>query len=158
MNADSGKPRRCAPVVGDLRLADICWRALLCQTDSVVASRLTTVSFINVFTQIREVGHQQCSLQENFALSKCLLQCAYNFTAMETHQCNVSKGVCDVYTISKLICSMCARTRFHCANALVVLRSCASQREHWSPGSLRDLITTVNLNRTLGYFKFPEEN
>jgi len=30
--------------------------------------------------------------------------------------------------------------------------------EHWSPGSLRDSTTTVNLNRKLGYFKFPEEN
>jgi len=42
--------------------------------------------------------------------------------------------------------------KFHCANALVVLRSCASQSEHWLPGSLRDLITTtVNLKRKLVY-------
>jgi len=47
--------------------------------------------------------------------------------------------------------------RFHCADALVALRICTPKREHWSSGSLRDLITaTVNLNRKLGYFKFPE--
>jgi len=55
------------------------------------------------------------------------------------------------YTISNLECCTCARMRFHCANALVVLRICAPQRERWSPGSLRDLITTtVNLNRKVG--------
>ena len=32
---------------------------------------------------------------------------------------------CTVYTISNLECCTCARMRFHCANALVVLRSCA---------------------------------
>ena len=43
--------------------------------------------------------------------------------------------------------------RFHCANALAVLRICAVAhlRGNWSPGSLRDLATTtVNLNRKLG--------
>jgi len=30
--------------------------------------------------------------------------------------------------------------------------------ENWSSGRLRDSTTTVNLNRKLGYFKFPEEN
>jgi len=56
-----------------------------------------------------------------------------------------------VYDI-KFECCKCARMRFHCANALVVLRSCAPQREDWSPGSLRDLITTtVNLNRKWVY-------
>jgi len=54
---------------------------------------------------------------------------------------------CTVYTISNLECCKCARMRFHCTNALVVLRSCALYREHWSPGSLRDLIKmTLNLN------------
>jgi len=56
-----------------------------------------------------------------------------------------------VYTISNLECCKCTRMKLHCANALLVLRSCAPQREHWSPGSLRDLIaTTVNLNCKLG--------
>jgi len=56
-----------------------------------------------------------------------------------------------IYTISNWECCKCARTRFHSANALVVLRICAPSREHWSPGSLRDLITTtMNLNRKLG--------
>jgi len=49
-------------MVGELRLSDILCGALLCQADSVVASHVTTVSFINVLTQVREVGHQQCSL------------------------------------------------------------------------------------------------
>jgi len=35
-----------------------------------------------VFTQVREVRNQQCSLYENFTLSKCLFQCACNFTTM----------------------------------------------------------------------------
>jgi len=32
---------------------------------------------------------------------------------------------CTVYTISNLECCTCASMRFHCGNALVVLRSCA---------------------------------
>jgi len=39
-------------------------------------------------------------------------------------QLNVSKGLCDVYAISNFECCKCARMRFHCVNALVVLRSC----------------------------------
>jgi len=63
-----------------------------------------------------------------------------------------------IYDIaSNLECCKCARMRFHCDNALVVLRSCAPQRERWSLGSRCDLITTIlNLNRKLGYlFFFP---
>jgi len=35
------------------------------------------------------------------------------------------------YTILNLECCKFARMRFHCANSLVVLRSCAVLREHW---------------------------
>ena len=38
--------------------------------------------------------------------------------------------LCDIYTIFNFECWKCARMRFHCANGLVVLCSCAPWREH----------------------------
>jgi len=53
------------------------------------------------------------------------------------NQWNTSKGLCDVYTISNLDCCKCTRMRFHCANALLLLRSCAPYREHWSQAVMK---------------------
>jgi len=36
------------------------------------------------------------------------------------------KGLCGIYTIWKLECCKCAGLRFHCANVLVVVRSCGN--------------------------------
>ena len=69
---------------------------------------------------------KQCSLQENFALSKCLFQCAWNCAT--THKRSVLSGA--ICSISNFECCKCARMRFHCANGLVVLRGCAPYREH----------------------------
>jgi len=41
-----------------------------------------------------------------------------------------------IYTVLKLECWKCERTRWYCANCLVVLRNYARWREHW-PLSLR---------------------
>jgi len=69
-----------------------------------------------------------------------------------SHADTASETFRQGYAIPNLECCKCATMIFHCANALVVLRICAPQREHWSPGSLLDLITTaVNLNRKLVY-------
>jgi len=64
-------------------------------------------------------------------------------------------ALCDIYTIWKLECCKCARMRFHCAGGLVVLRSCAPQREtllvvtdFCSRGFYQTLADLVTLSRS----------
>jgi len=55
---------------------------------------------------------------------------------MQTHKqwCALSseRAMRYISVMLNLRCCKCARMRFHCANDLVVLRSCAPWREHWS--------------------------
>jgi len=51
-----------------------------------------------------------------------LIQTAFSFCP---------KKMSKDFLLSNLECCKCARMRFHCVNVLIVLRSCASWREHW---------------------------
>jgi len=64
---------------------------------------------------------------------RSMFWCACDCATMQTRkQWSVLSGeICDMYTMLNLQCCKCTRIRFHGANGLVVLRSCAPKREHW---------------------------